>query len=207
MTQGAQLEQGTVSLPAPAVAGNTSLEQLLHRRRSVRDYRDAALDLAQIGQLLWAAQGITHPDGLRTAPSAGALYPLDLYLVAGRVEGMSAGVYHYDPTRHQLRLMASGDQRKAVAQAALGQSWMNNAAAVVAFTAVFARTNRKYGARGERYVHLEAGHAAENLFLQAEALGLGSVIVGAFDDAAVARVLQLPREAQPLILMPVGRRE
>ncbi len=196
----------TVSLPQPVVVGEQSLEQLLSRRRSVREYRDAALELSEIGQLLWAAQGITHPQGYRTAPSAGALYPLELYLVAGDVQGLDAGLYRYEPKDHRLVKTGAGDHRKAVARAALSQTWLQEAATVVVFAAVFERTTRKYGKRGIRYVHMEVGHAAENLFLQAGALGLATVVVGAFDDDKIARALQLPADVEPLMLMPIGRR-
>jgi len=181
-----------------------SLESLLQQRRSVREYRDAALDLPTIGQLLWAAQGITDPRGLRTAPSAGALYPLELYVVAGNVEGLAPGVYHYQPDRHQLQQTLPGDQRDLLARAAHGQSWVRTAAAVIVITAVYERTTGKYADRGIRYVHMEVGHAAQNLFLQAEALDLATVVVGAFEDDAVAALLGLPGDAQPLMLLPVA---
>ena len=193
-----------IALPSPSVSGETSLEQLLQQRRSVRDFKAVPLSLAHVGQLLWAAQGISNPRGLRTAPSAGALYPLELYLVAGSVNGLTPGLYHYEPEHHRLAMTAGGDWRQALANAALGQSWMANATAVIAFTGILERTSRKYGARAERYVHIEVGHAAENLFLQAESLGLGTVPVGAFDDDRVAEVLQLPATITPYLLMPVG---
>jgi SagB-type dehydrogenase family enzyme len=195
-----------ISLPEPVTSGETSLEALLQRRRSVREYQEAALDLSAIGQLLWAAQGITDPRGLRTAPSAGALYPLELYVVAGNVSGLSPGVYHYHPDRHRLQQTESGDLRHRLARAALAQRWVKAAAAVVVVTAVYDRTTGKYGERGIRYVHMEVGHAAQNLFLQAEALGLAAVVVGAFEDAAVATVLKLPTDVQPLMLLPVARK-
>lgn len=193
-----------IPLPEPVTTGETSLETLLQHRRSVREYPDTALELPAIGQLLWAAQGITDPRGLRTAPSAGALYPLELYVVAGNVEGLTPGVYHYHPDRHQLQQTLPGDQRRLLAGAAHGQSWVRTAAAVVVITALYDRTTGKYGDRGVRYVHMEVGHAAQNLFLQAEALGLATVVVGAFEDDAVAALLGLPRDAQPLMLLPVA---
>ena len=195
-----------ISLPEPVRSGEKSLESLLQQRRSVREYREAGLDLSAIGQLLWAAQGITDSRGFRTAPSAGALYPLELYVVAGNVDGLAPGVYHYHPDRHRLQQTESGDQRHLLARAALAQSWVKAAAAVVVVTAVYDRTTRKYGERGIRYVHMEVGHAAQNLFLQAEALGLATVVVGAFEDDAVATVLKLPTDVQPLMLLPVARR-
>ena len=195
----------TIMLPQPAHAADKSLEELLRQRRSVRDYQAATLQLSDISQLLWAAQGITHAAGLRTAPSAGALYPLELYVVAGNVNDLAAGVYHYQADGHRLARMQSGDQRKPLAQTALAQTWIRDAAAVVVFAAVYDRTTRKYGQRGVRYVHMEVGHAAQNLFLQAEALGLATVVVGAFRDDELAGVLQLPAGVQPLVLMPIGR--
>ena len=195
-----------ISLPDPVTTGEKPLEALLQQRRSVREYQESGLDLSAIGQLLWAAQGITDPRGFRTAPSAGALYPLELYVVAGNVEGLTPGVYHYQPDRHGLQQTSTGDQRRLLAHAAHGQSWVRTAAAVVVITAVYDRTTRKYGDRGVRYVHMEVGHAAQNLFLQAEALGLGTVVVGAFDDEEVNTKLQLPSNMQPLMLMPVGRK-
>lgn len=195
-----------ISLPEPATSGKNSLEALLQQRRSVREYRQAGLDLSAIGQLLWAAQGISDPQGLRTAPSAGALYPLELYVVAGKVDGLPPGVYHYHPDKHRLQQTGAGDQRHELARAALAQTWVKAAAAVVVITAVYDRTTRKYGERGIRYVHMEVGHAAQNLFLQAEALGLATVVVGAFEDDAVATVLKLPAGVQPLMLLPVARK-
>jgi SagB-type dehydrogenase family enzyme len=191
-------------LPEPDRSGQHPLETLLFQRRSVRDYRTTPLALSDIGQLLWAAQGITHGQGLRTAPSAGALYPLELYVIAGRIDGLSAGVYHYQPDGHQLLAILRGDRRNDLSQAALGQSWIADAAAVVVFAAVYERTARKYGERAARYIHMETGHAAQNLFLQAGALGLDTVVVGAFDDDAVAALLELPSDTRPLLLMPVG---
>jgi SagB-type dehydrogenase family enzyme len=176
----------------------------LASRRSVRDFADAELSLEDTAQLLWAAQGITHSEGLRTAPSAGALYPLEVYLVAGRVATLPAGIYRYDPRRHQLAPTASGDRRRELALAALDQTWIADALAVVVIAAVFRRMGVKYGGRGERYVHIEAGHAAENVCLQAVALGLGTTVVGAFSDAEVKRLLGLGNE-EPLLLIPVGK--
>jgi len=193
-----------VALPSPALEGTHSLEQLLKQRRSQREFAATPLTLAQVGQLLWAAQGITAGGKLRTAPSAGALYPLELYVVAGQVGGLPAGIYHYHPRGHRLVLIERGDHRDTLAAVALQQMWLAQAPAVIVFGADDARTAAKYGNRAGRYVHIEVGHAAENLFLQAEDLGLGTVDVGAFDDHGVARVLRLPRNVAPLLLMPVG---
>lgn len=194
----------TTQLPPPATRGGMALTQALLQRRSVRAYRADNLSLAQVGQLLWAAQGITSEDGLRTAPSAGALYPLEIHLVAGTVEGLPAGVYHYAPAPHRLERVQAADVRAALASAAMNQSWVRDAAAVLACSAVYERTLGKYGQRGPRYVHLEAGHAAQNILLQATAFGLHSVIVGAFDDHAVQNALGLPADCAPLCLIPIG---
>lgn len=196
----------TIALPAPVVTGKHPLENLLQHRRSVREYPDLAVSLADVGQLLWAAQGITHAGGYRTAPSAGALYPLELYVVAGQVTGLAKGIYHYQPNGHVLIKTADGDVREALAHAAFSQSSVEQAAVVIVFTAVIARTEKKYGERAERYVHIEVGHAAENLFLQAESLGLATVDVGAFHDREVSRVLHLPSDHEPMLMMPIGRR-
>lgn len=195
-----------VELPSPVLDGKKSLGQLLQQRRSVRDYSSDALSLSDLGQLLWAAQGITHPRGLRTAPSAGALYPLELYVVAGNVSGLEAGVYHYQIHKHRLALHVAGDKRQALGQAAYMQTWLSKAPVVFVFSADYKRTSKKYGKRAKRYVQMEVGHAAQNLFLQAEDLGLGSVVVGAFFDEEVAELLQLPSGFAPLALMPAGKK-
>lgn len=192
-------------LPAAADAGAPSVERALLERRSVRQYQDAPISLAELGQLLWAAQGVTHGSGLRTAPSAGALYPLEVYVAVGNVDGVAAGVYHYNPQQHELARIEPGDRREALSQAALGQDAVRDAAAVIVLAAVYERTTGKYGERGVRYVHIEVGAAAQNVALQAVALGLGTVYVGAFHDDQVAGVLSLRDEEVPLCLLPIGR--
>ena len=199
-------QAAAVALPAPRLDGGAALEHALAERRSVREFARGALTLPQVAQLLWAAQGVTHGDGARTAPSAGALYPLELYLVAGEIRDLVPGVYRYVPGKHQLEPVAAGDLRRGLCAAALAQECVAAGAAVFVFTAVERRTTRKYGPRGVRYVHIEVGHAAQNLALQATTLGLGTVTIGAFDDAAVARLLQLPAGEVPLYLLPVGLR-
>jgi len=196
----------TIILPQPSYVGKYSLEQLLAQRRSIREYPDAQLTLNEIGQLLWAAQGVTDSKGFRTAPSAGALYPLELYVVTGHVEGLAKGIYRYQPDHRQLLKTVNEDVRARLAEAALSQSWVKEAAAVIVFTAVYERTMKKYGKRGKRYVHIEVGHAAQNLFLQSEALNLATVVVGAFDDDEVKEIIQLPTDEAPLMLMPIGRK-
>ena len=196
----------SIKLPDPILKGDKSIEEALVERRSVRAYTDEPLTLTEIGQLLWAAQGITRPGGYRTAPSAGALYPLEVYLVAGNVSGLPAGVYRYNTHEHALEKISEGDKRSMLSQAALGQEAVKNGAAVIVITAVYERTTVKYGDRGIQYVHMEVGSAAENIYLQAAALDLGTVFIGAFNDEEVKEVLGLPAEEQPLCIMPVGRK-
>ncbi len=194
-----------IRLPDWWVRAVQPYEDLLWRRRAVRAFMSEALSLQHCAQLLWAAQGISDPTGLRTAPSAGARYPLEVLLVVGQVTGLDTDIYRYEPAGHALTAHMGGDQRAALAKAALGQGWVAQGAVVLVITAVYQRTARKYGhERAPRYVHLEAGHAAQNVCLECTALGLGTVPVGAFDDDAVKRVLRLPDEFEPLYLLPVG---
>jgi len=195
-----------ITLPTPTYNSQTSLETALLERRSVREYSAEPLTLAEISQLLWAAQGITHPSGLRTAPSAGALYPLEVYLLAANVVDLPAGIYHYRPQDHTLLLVAAGDQRQSLCQAALNQSAVQDAAAVIVIAAIYDRTTVKYGERGVRYVHMEAGSAAQNVYLQAQSLGIGTVFIGAFQDGEVAQIMHMSKDETPLGLMPVGRK-
>ena len=195
----------TIMLPEPRHRSHVSVEEALRDRRSVRKYSSASLTLADIAQLLWSAQGVSGSRNRRTAPSAGALYPLELYLVAGNVVALPAGVYQYRPAQHALSRVAAGDKRDGLAKAALRQTSVRDAPAVIVITAVYERTTRKYGDRGQRYVHMEAGHAAQNFYLQAVPLGLGTVTVGAFSDGKVKQILDLPENEAPLYLMPVGK--
>ena len=194
-----------VALPEPRATGALPLEKALADRHSVRDFARAPLALDEAGQLLWAAQGVNRKDGGRTAPSAGATYPLELWLLAGEVTGLPAGLYRYLPDGHRLQPVDARDRRSDLAAAARGQAWVATAPAVVVFAAVPARTAARYAGRSDRYVAIEVGHAAENLFLQAVALGLGSVPVGAFADGDVARLLALPAGEVPYLIAPVGR--
>ena len=194
-----------IRLPAPRLDSDRSIESALNGRRTVRAFAPSPISLADLGQLLWAAQGITSPRGFRTAPSAGALYPLETYVLAGDVAGLAPGVYHYRPDRHRLVLHRPGDRRAEAARAALGQSWMTQSAAVLAFSGNVLRTARKYGRRSERYVHMEAGHAAQNVLLQTQALGLAAGLVGAFRDDELAAVLTLQEGERPLYLIPIGK--
>jgi SagB-type dehydrogenase family enzyme len=192
------------TLPAPRKDGDRALERALDLRRSVREFSEEPLRLADVSQILWAAQGLGAARGRRTVPSAGALYPIEIYLVAGSVRGIAAGTYHYQPARHRLRETSKGDARREVARVALDQEWVADAPAILVLAAVYERTTRKYGGRARRYVHMEAGHAAQNVYLQAAALDLGTCLVGAFRDAQLKRLLDLPDATEVLGLMPVG---
>jgi len=192
-------------LLTPSYDSETSVEEALRSRRSVRTYSSAPLSLSEVSQLLWAAQGITDPDGWRTAPSAGALYPLEMYLLAGNVTDLPVGVYHYHPQDHKLTLVREGDIRQQLFEAALRQSAVKDGAIVLIISAEYERTTVKYGERGIRYVHMEVGHVSQNVYLQAESLGLGTVFIGAFHDDEVRTLLQLSEEEAPLGLMPVGK--
>jgi SagB-type dehydrogenase family enzyme len=194
----------TMKLPAMRPSDRYPLETLLAHRRSVREFIDRPMTLEQISKLLWAAQGITGEGGLRTAPSAGALYPLELYLIAGNVDGLETGIHHYHPQTHTLEARMEGDHRDDLAAAALGQYWISGASAVLAFAAVYERTMEKYGKQGIQYVHMEIGHAVQNVFLEAVSLGLGTCVVGAFHGEHVKRVVGLKDEETPLCLMPLG---
>jgi SagB-type dehydrogenase family enzyme len=207
MADAAGPSSGTIKLPQPLFAGRISIEKALHDRRSIREYQDLPVSLSELSQLLWAAQGSSGTAGRRTAPSAGALYPLEVYVVAGNVSGLQPGIYLYKPERHELQRIAGGDKRAELGRAARGQSAMTDAAADLVIAAVYERTTVKYGERGNRYMHMEAGHAAENVYLQAASLGLGTVAIGAFDDDAVKSVAELTVREQPLYIMPIGKQE
>jgi len=202
-------ETPTVSLPDPRLKGEMSLEEAILRRRSRRDFKDSPLTLGEISQILWAAQGITGKTGLRAAPSAGALYPLDIYLVVGKqgVDGLGEGVYYYLPQSHSLEPTLEGDVRQTLARLSLGQMSIAEAPLSLLITAEYERTTSKYGERGVRYVHMEAGHVGQNVYLQAEALGLGTVTIGAFQDEEISQALNLPPSYRPLYVMPIGHPE
>jgi len=202
-----------INLPKPKTDGKVSVEAAMNGRRSVRTYANKSLSLSEVSQILWAAYGVTEKinnipslrGGLKTAPSAGALYPLEIYLVAGAVTNLPSGIYKYLSSEHKLKKISKGDKRVALCKAAFGQSMIKNAPVSLVYSAVFERTARKYGKRGrERYVYMDLGHSGQNVYLQAFALGLGTCAVGAFDDNAVKKVIGMPKEEEPLYIMPVG---
>jgi len=191
-------------LPEPKLSSKTSVEEALSERRSVREYGKDSLSIEEISQFLWAVQGITARWGGRTAPSAGALYPLEIYVVVGEVKGLKPGLYHYDPQKHSITKKVDGDLRQELTQASLYQDEITKAPATFVITAVYERTMKKYKERGIQYVHMEVGAAGENIYLQAETLNLGTVFIGAFEDEKVKKVLGIQEE--PLGIMPVGKK-
>lgn len=199
----------TVSLPTPQYKGDISLEEAIYRRKSERTYADEPLALEEISQILWAAagkvvDGVTGPT--RAYPSAGGIYPLDVYLVAGKIQGLKAGIYIYNWRQHSIDLIVEGDKRQELTNAALGQRMINQAPASLVFTADYPSTTSRYGSRGKtRYVPMDAGGASQNVYLQAAALNLNTVAIGAFRDTAVKQVLGGIKE-EPLYIMPVGRK-
>ncbi len=195
-----------ITLPEPHFTSDVSLEEALLDRRSVREYTGEPVTLQELSQLLWAAQGITNEFGHRTAPSAGGTYPLEVYVVAGNVEDLPAGIYHYLPDGHRIELLSEGDQREVLMEVTLDQEWVAEGALNIVITGVYERVTGRYGDRGVQYTYIELGHAAQNICLQAVALGLGTVTIGAFDEAGVGDLLGLPDGETPLYVMPVGKR-
>lgn len=187
-----------IALKKVEVGACGGLVELLAKRRSVRSFARREIEMDQVGALLWAAQGVSSPWGFRTAPSAGALYPLETYVA------MKSGVYQYLPNEHALVLRSTNDVRLALGRASYGQMFVAEAPVVVVFTAVYERETRKYGERGIMYTHMEVGHAAQNLMLQAVAFGMGTVAIGAFEERAVSAILGLPRNETPVYIVPVG---
>ena len=205
-----------VKLPPPQLKGKVSIEEAIAKRRSVRRYRSEPLTLSQLSQILWSAQGITGVGKLRAAPSAGATYPLEIFVVIGKQavsyepeakrpqEELQAGIYHHEVDSHSLSLHKLGDLRLDLARAALDEGFIAEAPVDIVICAIYPRTSYTYGRRGERYVHMEVGHVGENIHLQAVALGLATVEVGAFDDEEVRKVLGVEEQIKPLYIMPVG---
>lgn len=202
-----QQEGVITSLPEPNVDSEYSLEKALANRRSVRQYSNEPLSVEEVSQLLWSAQGITLPQrGFRTAPSAGATYPLHLYLNVSNVSGLEQGLYKYHPEEHTLIKVSDDDKRQVIYNAGLRQGALQQGVCIIIITAEYDRTTGRYGERGIKYVHNEVGHVGQNVSLQVESLGLGTVVIGAFDDNEIKTALSLPDNIEPLYLMPVGRK-
>ncbi|MFQ5823032.1 MAG: SagB/ThcOx family dehydrogenase [bacterium] len=191
--------QEVIKLPKPNTEGGSSFTSALAQRRSVRGFSKKDLTLAEVGQLLWAAQGITDlAEGFRTAPSAGALYPLEVYVAK------YDGLFHYRPNGHTLVQKSDEDVRRKLRKTAIDQMFVEEAPCVFIITGIYERTTRKYGERGVRYLHMEAGHVAQNILLQAVALGFGGVPVGAFHDREISEILNLNEKERSLYLIPIG---
>jgi len=198
-----------MKLRQPEFDGKISLERTIKNRRTCRGFRSDPLSQREFSQLLWAAYGTTDDRGFkRAAPSGGAIYPMDLYAVVGTggIKDLEAGTYHYDPNGHRIYRNFEGDIRIDLARAALSQMWMANAPLDLVITAEYRRIRVKYGDRGVRYALMEAGHIGQNIFLQAEAMGLGTGIVGAFQDENVSKVMKIPKEHEPLLIMAIGHK-
>jgi SagB-type dehydrogenase family enzyme len=193
-----------ISLPKIKPGEQDSFSELMFERRSVRHFGSGEMTLNQVAELVFAAQGITRQDRYRTVPSAGALYPLEIFVLTGPVQGLEAGVYHYQPHGHQLLPVRSGDRRQELARQAYQQMWVAEAQTIVVMCAVYERVTQKYGQPGMRYVHIEAGCAAQNVSLAGYSMGLGSTVVGAFDQKEVAEVIDADQNVRPLIVLPVG---
>lgn len=190
-----------IKLPKPIEKGSLSIEEVIQKRRSVREYKKGTLSLGEVSQLLWAGGGRNLYR--RTIPSAGATYPLELFLVVGEVGGLTPGLYHYSHSKHSLEKIKEEDVRKRLCRAALEQRMIEKAPASLVIAADYKRTTGHYGQRGIRYVHMEVGHMGQNISLQAVALNLGTVMIGAFEDREIKEILGI--EEDPLYLIPVGR--
>lgn len=194
-----------IRLPDPKYEGEHSIEWTLLHRRSARRYLRGSLSMNEVGQILWAAQGCNSARGFGTAPSAGATFPLETFLAIGDVEQLTPGLYRYLRKEHAVSSIMAGDLRPELCRAALGQGCVRDGAAAIIFAAVYSRTTQRYGERGFRYVHMEAGHAQQNVYLQAAALGIGTVVVGALEDREVKRIMGMKDDEEPLSIMPLGR--
>jgi SagB-type dehydrogenase family enzyme len=193
-----------VKLSGPETSGVSRIENLLAKRRSVRRYTEKGLSEEVISRFLWAAQGISSTEGLRTSPSAGALYPLEIHAVVGEGNGLEPGIYRYIAEDHTLTREVPGDMREKLSEAALSQLMVRKASVSLVISAVYPRITGKYGKRGIRYADMEAGHAAQNVYLLGVELGIGTCAVGAFDDEEVKKVLKLPANEEPLYILPLG---
>ncbi len=199
---GREMDERIIKLPAVKISRTLSVEEAISKRRSRRRFKDISLDQKKLSHLLWAGQGITNKHGFRAAPSAGATFPLTIYVVIGNVEGIPAGLYRYKPDSHSLEVLSKGDLRKDLSRGALGQAMIAEAPVSIVIAADYSRTTGRYGQRGRRYVDMEVGHAGQNIYLECEVLGLGTCAVGAFNDKGVKELLGIVEE--PLYIMPIG---
>ncbi len=194
-----------ILLPEPSPDSGISVEEVIESRRSIRTYASESLFLSELSRLLHSSQGITSERGFRAAPSAGATFPLSILVIVENVDSLEAGIYAYEPSNESLTAIRMGYFLDELSDAALGQSCVRNVPAVIAITAEYSITTSVYGNRGKTYVHMEAGHVSQNIYLQCTAMGLGTVAVGAFSDNAISEILNLADNETPLYLMPVGR--
>ena len=212
-TATAETDKNLIKLPTPSFMGNMSVEEAIYKRKTVRSFGKKPLTLSQVSQLLWVANGTIPKDAVtgatsKVTPSAGGLYPLEVFLVVGKdgVKDVPAGVYQYIPRTNSMKLLVEGDKRNSVAKAALYQGFLALAPVNVIVGAVFGRTTYKYGGRGHQYVFMEAGSANQNVCLQAEALGLSVATVGAFEEKPLSKALKLPDSVRPIVIMGIGHK-
>ena len=198
-------ENPVIKLPNPHLKGTLAVEQAMRRRRSTRQFPKKPVSLEHLSQIMWAAQGVTGAYNERTAPSAGSTFPLEMYVAAEKVTDLPPGVYKYKSRAHELVRVATGNMLAGLSDAAIQQKCVSRCAVAIVLTAVFERTTGEYGERGRQYVYIEVGHVGQNIHLQATALGLGTVAIGAFEDHAVSSLLGLPRNEHPLYIMPLGQ--
>ena len=200
------IKNETISLPIPHTKKTMTLSEAISKRRSWRNYKNEPVSLEDLSHLLWTAQGITDQENkFRAAPSAGALYPLELYVVVGNITNLVPGIYHYLPDSHSLIKISDGDKRSELFGAALSQEPVAQAPATIVFTADFNRTTKKYGQKGKQFVFVEVGHAAENICLSAIALNLASITIGSFDIYTVKEIVPMADDEFPLYLLPIGK--
>lgn len=207
-----KMEVDQVSLPSiketkEELDLDVSIKDTIEKRRSIRTYEEGEVKLLELAALLWAGQGITDEERrFRAAPSAGATYPMEIYVAAGEVLGLEEGIYRYIPDKHELISVAKGDFREKIMDSALGQEPIKEAPMSILITSVYERVMSTYGDRGIRYAKIEAGHISQNIYLKTTALDLGTVSIGAFEDEEIAEILRLEEGEEPLYIMPVGRK-
>ena len=198
-------QEKVINLKKPLFKSSVSVEEALKARRSVRDYSDKPLTLDEISQLLWAGQGITNERGFRTNPSAGAAFPMELYLASHNITGIAPGLYHYSPHKETLTLVKEGSLRDQITSTEMYQKCVRNSAAVIIISGDFKRMANRHGVRNFRFVNMEAGSIFQSIGLQAQTLNLGTVVVGAFKEYELKKILGIKED--PLVIMPLGRKK